>query len=57
MSAEDSCECEQNNGGDSVGQQLALEDEGDAPCPDVAPADGKAPELLKAMYYWVLSRL
>ena len=52
--------CAAGNSGDSAGQQTVAEMERDNGGPDSAPPESQSSELLqamlKAMYYWVLSR-
>jgi hypothetical protein len=56
MNAPEDCGCAEANNGDSAGQPTASETGGDDLCPPAAPPDDKSSDLLKAMYYWVLSR-
>jgi hypothetical protein len=58
MNAERDGQCSEDNGGDSAGEVSALvKKENENGCPDSAPPQGRTSELLKAMYYFVLSRL
>ena len=56
MNAPEDYGCAEVNNGDSAGQQIASETRGDDLCPPAALPDDKSSDLLKAMYYWVLSR-
>jgi hypothetical protein len=57
MNTESDCRCSEDNGGDSADEVAALEKENENGCPDSAPSKSRTSELLKAMYYFVLSRL
>jgi len=57
MNTENDCRCSGDNGGDSADEVAALEKDNENGCPDSVPSKSKTSELLKAMYYFVLSRL
>lgn len=50
------CEILKTELGDLAVRQAALENEGDDHIEDGVPLPSKAPLILKAMYYWVISR-
>jgi hypothetical protein len=64
MSAGDGCDSAGAHSAGSIDQRIAperqpiaLENKGENDYSDDPPPDSKSRELLKAMYYWVLSRL
>jgi hypothetical protein len=57
MNTEENSRSTKDNSGDSAVQQVAPENESDDASPEGVPPGSKSSELLKAMYYWVLSRL
>jgi hypothetical protein len=57
MKTETDCQYPQDNGGDSEDKTAALAGEKERGAPDSASPASKSSELLKAMYYFVLSRL
>jgi hypothetical protein len=57
MNTENDCRYPGDNGGDSADEVAAPEKENENGCPDSAPSKSRTSELLKAMYYFVLSRL
>ena len=57
MNTESDCRCPEDKGGDSADEVSALEKEHENGCPDSAPSKSRTSELLKAMYYFVFSRL
>jgi hypothetical protein len=56
MSTEGDSECAESNGGDSACQEVAPENNGDDGIAGDTRFRTASSELLKAMYYWVLSR-
>jgi hypothetical protein len=57
MNTENECRFPGDYVGDSGHEATALEKENENGCPDSAPSESKTFELLKAMNYFVLSRL
>jgi hypothetical protein len=56
MSTEEGSECVESDGGGSADQQVAPENDGDDGIAGVSQFRSASPELLKAVYYWVVSR-
>ena len=56
MSTEEGFGCAESGGGDSAEQQVASENDRDVGIGDDAQLYSASSELLKALYYWVLSR-
>jgi len=57
MNTEEGSGCVESDGGDSADQQVAPENDGDDNIADDSQLRCASPELLKAVYYWVLSRI
>ncbi|MGP8202115.1 MAG: hypothetical protein ACLQU4_21735 [Limisphaerales bacterium] len=57
MNTESDCRCPGDKGGDSADEAAALEEDNENGCPDAVASKSRTSELLKAMYYFVLSRL
>ena len=56
MSTQEGSGCLESDGDDSVEQQVASENDRDVGIGDDAQLYSASSELLKALYYWVLSR-
>jgi hypothetical protein len=56
MSTEESSECVESDGGDSAEQGVPPESDGDDGIARDAQHRCASSELLKSLYYWVLSR-